>query len=57
MPNFDKDLGKIKLATDVRQLTEVTIVASKPMVKLEGDKKVFNVEKNIVSAGALRSTS
>jgi|KBSMisStandDraft_5_1062788.scaffolds.fasta_scaffold00275_13 outer membrane receptor protein involved in Fe transport len=51
MPNFDKDMGKIKLAADVRQLTEVTIVASKPLVKLEGDKKVFNVEKNIVSAG------
>ena len=51
MPSFEKDLGKVKLNTDVKQLKEVTIVATKPLVKLEADKKVFNVEKNIVSAG------
>jgi len=50
-PSFDRDLGKIKLETDVAQLSNVTITATKPLVRLDADKKVFNVEKNIVSAG------
>ena len=50
-PSFDKDLGKIKLATEVTQLAAVTVTANKPLVKLDADKKIFNVEKNIVSAG------
>lgn len=49
--SFEKDLGKIKLSADVKQLQGVTVVANKPLVKLDGEKKVFNVEKNIVSAG------
>ena len=51
MPSFDKDLGKLKLATEVKQLEGVTVVANKPLVRLDADKKIFNVEKNIVSAG------
>ena len=51
MPNFDKDLGKVRLNVDVKQMGEITVVASKPLVRLDADKKVFNVEKNIVSAG------
>lgn len=50
-PSFDKDLGKIKLSTDVAQLANVTVTANKPLVRLDADKKIFNVEKNIVSAG------
>ncbi len=50
-PAFDLDLGKIKLATDIKQLEGVTITASKPLIRLDADKKIFNVEKNIVSAG------
>jgi len=50
-PSFDKDLGKIKLANDVTQLANVTVTANKPLVRLDADKKIFNVEKNIVSAG------
>jgi len=38
-PSFDKDLGKIKLLIKENEL------------KLDIDKKVFNVEKNIVSEG------
>src|SRR5665213_1366949 len=48
---FDKDLGNIKLETDVKTLAGVTIVGSTPTLKMDIDKKVFNVEKNIVSAG------
>jgi len=50
-PSFDKDLGKLKLSNDVKQLETVTVTANKPLVRLDADKKVFNVEKNIVSAG------
>lgn len=48
---FDKDLGNIKLDREAKTLAGVTIVGSAPALKLDIDKKVFNVEKNIVSAG------
>jgi len=51
MNAFDKDLGNIKMATDAKQLEGVVVVANKPSMRLDIDKKVFNVEKNIVSAG------
>ena len=51
IPSFDKDLGLVKLASDVKELGSVVINATPPAMKLELDKKVFNVEKNIVSAG------
>ena len=52
-PGFstDKDLGNLKLETDTKVLAGVTIVGSAPALKMDIDKKVFNVEKNIVSAG------
>src|SRR3984957_19587211 len=48
---FDKDLGDIKLANDVKQLQTITVTASKPTLKMDIDKKVYNVEKDIVSQG------
>ena len=51
IPSFEKDLGAVKLVNDVKDLASVTVTASPPTMKLELDKKVFNVEKNIVSAG------
>ena len=51
MPSFDKDLGKIQLTADAAQLQGVTVTTTSPSLKLDIDKKVFNVEKNIVSAG------
>jgi ferric enterobactin receptor len=48
---FDKDLGNLKLEVDVKQLQNVTVVASKPAMRMDIDKKVFNVDRNIVSAG------
>ncbi len=49
---FDKDLGNIKLTADVTQLQTVTVTTSaKPLLKMDIDKKVFNVEKNMVSSG------
>ncbi len=51
MPSFEKDLGAIKLSEDVKTLSAATVTAAPPTMKLELDKKVFNVDKNIVSAG------
>ena len=51
IPSFEKDLGVIKLSEDVKTLSAATVVAAPPTMKLELDKKVFNVDKNIVSAG------
>jgi ferric enterobactin receptor len=51
MPTFDKDLGTVKLFPDIKTLGTVVVTSSTPTMKLELDKKVFNVEKNIVSAG------
>jgi len=51
MSAFDKDLGNIKLIADEKQLAGVTVTASSPTMRMDIDKKVFNVEKNITSAG------
>jgi outer membrane receptor protein involved in Fe transport len=48
---FDKDLGNIKLTIDVTQLQAVTVSATKSTLKMDIDKKVYNVEKDLVNAG------
>ena len=50
-PATEKDLGKIKLTADTKELQAVTVTSNVPTIKLDADKKVFNVEKNIMSAG------
>lgn len=49
--NFDKDLGNIKLEADVQLLGEVTVTASKPMIQMGVDRRIFNVDKNITTTG------
>lgn len=48
---IDKDLGNIKLIEDAQQLQNVTVSSSSTSLKMDIDKKTFNVDKNIVSAG------
>ncbi|MGC4104648.1 TonB-dependent receptor [Ferruginibacter sp.] len=47
----DKDLGNIKLEVDALQLANVTVVSNKPLLTMNIDRKVFNVEKNLTSVG------
>lgn len=47
----DKDLGNIKLMVDAQLLSNVTVTADKPLMQLGIDRKIFNVEKSITSAG------
>ena len=48
---FDRDLGNIKLEVDITQLASVTVTATPPTLRMDIDKKVYNVEKDIVNAG------
>jgi outer membrane receptor protein involved in Fe transport len=48
---IDKDLGNIKLSSEIVQMNEVVITGDKPILQLGVDRKIFNVDKNIVSSG------
>jgi outer membrane receptor protein involved in Fe transport len=47
----DKDLGNIKMAADAKQLEGVVVTANKNMLQMNIDRKVFNVDKSLTSAG------
>lgn len=52
MSAVDKDLGNIKLAASEANLGNVTVQSSaKPFFEMGVDRKIFNVDKNIVSTG------
>lgn len=51
LSSLDKDLGNIKLEVDEKALTNVTVTASRPTMTLGIDRKIFNVDRNITSAG------
>src|SRR6187401_2458298 len=48
---IDKDLGNIKMEMDAQVLGNVTVVSSKPQFQLGIDRKVYNVEKDVIAAG------
>lgn len=48
---FDKDLGNIKVDIEEKMLENVTVTASNPGLRLGIDRKVFNVDKDLVSTG------
>src|SRR4026207_430631 len=48
---IDKDLGNIKLEVDAQVLGNVTVNSTKPLFQLGIDKKVYNVEKDVIAAG------
>lgn len=48
----DKDLGNIKMEQDATDLGNVTVTSTaKPQFEMGIDRKIFNVDKNLVSAG------
>ncbi len=47
----DKDLGNIKLTPDAKQLQGVVVTATKPLLQMNIDRKVFNVDKSLTSIG------
>lgn len=51
LSGVDKDLGNIKMEIDAQQLQNVTVTGTKPLLTMGIDRKIFNVEKNLVSVG------
>jgi len=49
------DLGIINEATSAKTLKAVEVVGERPLMQMNVDKKVFNVEKNITTAGGTAS--
>ncbi|MDY4173990.1 MAG: TonB-dependent receptor [Bacteroidales bacterium] len=49
------NIGKIVLAEESHQVGEVSVVAQKSTMKLDIDRKVFNVDQDIASAGGSAS--
>lgn len=47
----EKDLGNIKLTAESQYLGAVTVVAQRPALQMGIDRKTFDVEKNLSSAG------
>lgn len=46
-----RDAGNIKLAPEAAVLDNVTVTASRPTMQMGIDRKVFNVEKNLMATG------
>src|SRR5690349_9182779 len=51
MNALDKDLGNIKIEVEEKILGNVTVTSERPGLQLGIDRKIFNVDKNLVSAG------
>lgn len=51
MSRIDRDLGDLKMEIDSKQLEEVKVTGSKPFMQMGVDRRIFNVEKSIVSTG------
>jgi len=51
LAGVDKDLGNIKMQADAKLLDNVTVTASKPLFQMGVDRKIFNVDKSLVSTG------
>lgn len=49
--NNEQDLGNLTLGVSAQMLKEVTVTAEQSTIQLRADRKVFNVEKNLASAG------
>ncbi len=50
-----KKLGDVSVASDSKVMKQVEVTAERAMMEMHVDKKVFNVEKNITTAGGSAS--
>lgn len=48
---FERDLGNLSLATDIKQLSEVIVSTTKPALQMGIDRKVFDVSKSLLANG------
>ncbi|RYZ52597.1 MAG: TonB-dependent receptor, partial [Sphingobacteriales bacterium] len=47
----EKKMGRVQITAEAHTLEEVSVTGEKNVMELSVDKKVFNVEKNLTSAG------
>jgi len=47
----NKNVGSVKVVSSATSLKSVEVVGERPLMEMSVDKKVFNVEKNITTAG------
>ncbi|WP_336514035.1 outer membrane beta-barrel family protein [Pollutibacter soli] len=48
---IDVDLGDIKLELDAKVMDEIKITGAKPFMQMGVDRRIFNVEKSLISTG------
>ncbi|MBX3239739.1 MAG: TonB-dependent receptor [Chitinophagaceae bacterium] len=48
---YEKDLGDIYLQPKIKELADVTIIATKPALEMGIDRKIFNVAKSLNATG------
>lgn len=48
---IDVDLGDIKLELDAKVMDEIKITGTKPFMQMGVDRRIFNVEKSLISTG------
>lgn len=48
---FERDLGKINMVNNFKKMDEVVVTSSKPAMEMGIDRKIFNVDKMILSSG------
>ena len=51
MNALDKDLGNIKMVQDAQTMEAATVTASKPLLTMGVDRKVYHVDKDITAPG------
>jgi outer membrane receptor protein involved in Fe transport len=51
MNSVDRDLGNIKLNVNAQELETITVTGTKPFMQMGVDRRIFNVEKSLVSQG------
>lgn len=49
--SLEKDLGNIELQASIKELSNVTVSTTRPGLQMGIDRKVFNVDKSLTSAG------
>lgn len=48
----DKDLGNIKLEIEAKELENVTVTGTKPMMQMGIDRRIFNVDRSLAATGS-----
>lgn len=48
----DKDLGNFKMQPDAKELENVTVTGTRPMMQMGIDRRIFNVDRSLAASGS-----